>query len=309
MTSAVQNRGRDRTPFEPWPDATSQADAHAQSDSATTQQTTFVGSGDPMRSLRSVALAALPVLLLGCGGAVDGVAATQQPIVNGTADTAEAFPNVGTIVTPDGQGGWTSLCSGVMASPSVFLTAGHCVQWLIVAPGLDHGEYGVSFDPVFDAANGFVTGVAHTSFPSPDIGVIVLDEAQSGPFATVPKLNLLRDMQREGELARQRFTAVGYGVTSNGPHWIADAQGTRRIGTLQFDALDGRFMHVRMYPADDLGGICFGDSGGPQFFEGTMELAAITINAHKWCQATAWSQRLDLPGVHQFLAPYGVPLP
>lgn len=255
-----------------------------------------------MRSLRSVALAA--VLLLGCGGAVDGVATSQQPIVNGTADTAGAFPNVGTIVTTDGQGGWRSLCSGVMISPRVFLTAGHCVQWLILDRGLEHGEYGVSFDAVFDPANSFVTGVAHTSFPAPDLGVIVLDEARDAPFATVPAVNLLEDLQRGGDLARQRFTVVGYGVTSSGPHFVPDALGTRRFGALQFDALNGRFMRVRMYPADDLGGICFGDSGGPEFFEGTMDLAAITTNAQKWCQATAWSQRLDLPGVHQFLAAF-----
>lgn len=262
-----------------------------------------------MRSLRSDALAALAVLLLACGGAVDSVSTTQQSIVNGTADTAGAFPNVGTIVIPDGEGGWSSLCSGVMVSPTVFLTAGHCVQFLIVNPGLEHGQYGVSFDPVFNPANSFVTGVAHTSFPSPDIGVIVLDEARSGPFATVPELNLLRDMQRGGELARQRFTVVGYGVTRSGPHWVADAQGTRRVATVQFDALNGRSMRVRMYPADDLGGICFGDSGGPQLFEGTLELAAITTNAHPWCHATAWSQRLDLPGVHEFLGTYGVTPP
>lgn len=254
-----------------------------------------------MRSFRSVLAITLPMLLLACGGDAESLATNGQAIINGAPDTAHPF--VGTIANPQG-GVITNNCSGMLISPTVYVTAGHCIWNRIIGPGLDHGQYGVSFDPVFSPAAAFVTGEAHLH-PYLDVGVIVLDAAQSLGVATLPTELMLDEMQKAGGLARQRFTVVGYGATDAGPHVpLRIGVGTRRAATVEFDSLVGTFLHTRQAPVGDDGGACNQDSGGPYFFEGTTDVAAIVTFGNRNCAGTAFGQRLDLPEVREFLGAY-----
>ena len=59
--------------------------------------------------------------------------------------------------------------------------------------------------------------------------------------------------------------------------------------------------------ATGLGGVCFGDSGGPHF----LGASNLSVGVTSWvesrghvCQATAGVQRLDTPSVQLFLSGY-----
>jgi hypothetical protein len=228
--------------------------------------------------------------------------------INGTPDTAH--PYVGTIANPQGSV-ITNNCSGSLISPTVYLTAGHCIFNRVIVPGLQHGQYGVSFDPVFSPGAAFVTGEAylHPDFPMFDVGVIVLDQDQSLGVATLPTEYLLDEMMKAGGLARQELTVVGYGAIDGGPHVPRRiGVGTRRVATIVFDSLVGTLLHARQEPVADLGGACNQDSGAPFLFVGTTDLAAVATGGNRNCAGTSFGQRLDLPEVRQFLADF-VPLP
>jgi secreted trypsin-like serine protease len=94
------------------------------------------------RAVLLLATMALAVLL------ASGVA---QAIINGEPDIGEdAHPYVGALVTEfevaEGETELLPLCSGTLISPTVFLTAGHCTDYLI-EEGLP--TY-VSFDPTYE---------------------------------------------------------------------------------------------------------------------------------------------------------------
>lgn len=50
------------------------------------------------------------------------------------------------------------------------------------------------------------------------------------------------------------------------------------------------------------GGDCYGDSGGPKFFEGNTRLIVATVTTGDYpCRATTWDQRLDTQTSREFL--------
>lgn len=61
-----------------------------------------------------------------------------------------------------------------------------------------------------------------------------------------------------------------------------------------------------MIAARDLGGACYGDSGGPNFIMigGALVLAATTITGDTPCYATNVAYRVDTANARTFLAPY-----
>ena len=270
-----------------------------------------------MRAARSLAAALAAVALAACGPAVDGDATSRAAITNGQLD-GDGHPYVGTIAVRQASGAWRQFCSGSLVSPNVYLTAGHCIVDRILGPGLAHGDYGVAFDAVFTPTSEVVTGTAwlHPMFPGVDIGVIVLDEARPElGVAALPATGLLDELSRSQELVGQRFTIVGYGDTVAGPQGSTFiGRGVRRVGTVEFDAIvpflgdgvfPGGFVQVRMDPVGDDSGVCYQDSGGPNLFEGTNEIAAITrATPVRSCRAVAWSQRVDIPEAVAFPAQF-----
>ena len=86
-------------------------------------------------------------------------------IVNGEPDD-NRHPYVGALVAEfEGEGGETELvpvCSGTLISPTVFLTAGHCTEFLIAE---DLPTY-VSFDPTFVAGESELVSGTPSSTPT-----------------------------------------------------------------------------------------------------------------------------------------------
>jgi hypothetical protein len=137
-------------------------------------------------------------------------------IINGQPD-GNAHPYVGALVG-DFDGQKVAICSGTLISPTVFITAGHCTDFL---QDEDVPTF-VSFDTTFDQSSALVSGTAYThplyrdivgnglpEFDAYDVGVVVLDQAVTDVgYAQLPSQGLV-DTLNKGQL----LTTVGYGGT------------------------------------------------------------------------------------------------
>jgi hypothetical protein len=276
-----------------------------------------------------LATMALAILLAG------GVA---QAIINGQPDMgSNAHPYVGALVTvpPSGEfkGQRIPVCSGTLISAKVFLTAGHCTDFLMEE---DLPTY-VSFDPTYKVgASKVINATPYTHpgfcFPTPedkgkcrlppkypeilgapnrlvryDVGVAVLEEpVKMATYGTLPDAGLV-DTLKEG----QRLTAVGYGAT----RFDIDSQPPPQPQPVYPD--DRYRATVRLLNTIDPAvgemsvkttgvslmkgkgeGSCFGDSGGPLFVGDQQTVVGVTSGTSTpVCRGPAYYQRVDLPRV------------
>ena len=62
------------------------------------------------------------------------------------------------------------------------------------------------------------------------------------------------------------------------------------------------FIKLTANPAQGKGGICFGDSGGPDLLDGTnIVLAVNTFGTNSNCAGVRYSNRVDLPDILTFI--------
>jgi hypothetical protein len=102
------------------------------------------------------------------------------------------------------------------------------------------------------------------------------------------------------------WQVVGYGTQEavNGPGRQTEAGGGVRMkAPLDFDALDPTWVRLAMNESRDLGGACYGDSGGPNFvtLRGKLVLAGTTITGDVPCYATNVAYRTDTDSARNFL--------
>jgi hypothetical protein len=271
---------------------------------------------------------ALAILLAG------GVA---QAIINGEPDRGpNSHPYVGALVSvpPSGEfkGQRIPVCSGTLISARVFLTAGHCTDFLIKE---DLPTY-VSFDPTYKpGASEVIKATPYTHpgfcFPTPedkgkcrlppkypeilgapnrviryDVGVVVLEEpVKMATYGALPEAGLV-DTLKEG----QRLTTVGYGA--NGfdidreppPQPQAVFTGDRYRATVRLlntiDPAVGE-MSVKTTGRSLIKGkgesSCYGDSGGPLFVGDQQTIVGVTSGGYPMCRGPVYYQRVDLPRV------------
>jgi hypothetical protein len=227
-------------------------------------------------------------------------------------------PNTGALIAnwdPDSPGP-DLLCSGTLISSTVFLTAGHCTDFL-ESEGIQQAW--VTFAPAFDddAANpgGLLSGTWTTnpeygfsgqggSSDPHDLAVFVLDKPVGAQPARLPALDLLGAMK--AQLSQQSFTAVGYGIARDtkktGPNAFT-YDGARRYALQSFSSLQAAWLSLSMNPSHGDAGGCFGDSGGPHFLGGPTSnlLVAITVTGDSVCRATDKTYRVDTPSARGFL--------
>ncbi|MGH7613820.1 MAG: trypsin-like serine protease [Gemmatimonadales bacterium] len=276
--------------------------------------------------MRFAQLAATPTLLLvfatACQEAPTSNALMAPPdrarfIINGDPTGDNSFTNVGALLFDfDENGSITGhdvLCSGSLIAPTVFLTAAHCVVFFpadaqlyvsfkadLFAPRLNViAATEFHFDPAFGHDNGDLH----------DLAVVILPAAKTRGIEPLqlPRAGLLDDLAAHGGLVDQLFLNVGYGVdaTQRGvPGFSFD--GVRKVSKSLFQALTPAWLWLSMNQnRTGEGGDCFGDSGGPKFFDGNTKLIVATVTTgDRFCRATTKDYRLDTSSARGFLGQF-----
>ena len=258
------------------------------------------------------ALAAALVFALSLGGWALAQTGDAQPDGN-------AHPYVGALLAKRADGSLRIICTGTLVSARVFLTAGHCTDYMESKGQFD--AY-VTFDPNFG------TDPGHDIFSTPyhgkvvtnpdwhqpyqnDTALILLDKAVKGiaPQKVAPQ-GLLDSLWRAGTLQGMSFLNVGYGsaeqivVPTVGPTFPFD--GTRKWTISAFSALDPEYIHLNQNIHQGNSGTGYGDSGGPTFItvNGTQYVISVVSTGDVPCYATSVNERTDTANAHAFLDPY-----
>ena len=234
-------------------------------------------------------------------------------IVNGTP-TGDTYRSVGALLFDFGRDGTLNgddeVCTGSLISPTIFLTAAHCVVW---APR--GSQFYVSFaSDLYAKGIKVIKAVSYEFDPEyghdvanlHDLAVVFLPAGATRGLTPyrLPAAGELDVLSAKGALADAIFINVGYGVSASRtgiPSFGYD--GKRNVSESEFMALQPNWLGLLMNTsATGLGGDCYGDSGGPKFLASNPGVVYATVTTGDMnCRATTWDYRTDTPSARAFL--------
>ncbi len=235
------------------------------------------------------------VMLLACGGAAPGTdeptAQNQDAIIGGVNDTGDPAIVAVYAIAPGATEG--ALCTGSVISPTVVLTAAHCVDPAVVGSGVDFYVLTAAdltdpsnpspkltvkethFDPAFDISN---------VLNGHDVGIVILDTPTT--ITPIPWNSAPLPESFVGNPVR----LVGYGLNDS---LHKTGAGIKRQVGVKLNSFDNLF--VKTGSLIPWKGLCSGDSGGPVLmkFGGVEKIVGVNSFGIILCVSESSSTRID----------------
>ncbi|HET7272998.1 MAG TPA: trypsin-like serine protease, partial [Rubrobacter sp.] len=105
-----------------------------------------------------------------------------------------------------------------------------------------------------------------------------------------------------GEIRDDTFVAVGYGLLDGWPPPSLVTNEDRWYVSSPYGGLRKNNLLLLQNPVPTgLGGTCFGDSGGPHFWQDTLIIVSVTSWGDAICRAADMTQRTDIASVLDWL--------
>lgn len=261
----------------------------------------------------AVALAASLALMVPAGAITFG------------APDGNDHPYVGTLLFAQNGVGFYS-CTGTLISPTLMLTAGHCVEEAgntndvtyvrFTEDALEGRDDYTSLQDWLDNEWILASSVTphpdyddYSEFPfTYDVGLVNLSEAVGlSEYGELPAIGFLDEVLAKKGNRDNWWTAVGYGVQGvinpfAGDDYARYQSTTRLIELNSFNNGPGSSAKFSNNPGRGTGGTCFGDSGGPLFYQGTNTIGAIVSFGITPCIGVDYQFRLDTEIAQGFLS-------
>ena len=260
------------------------------------------------------------LLLLVVAAMLLAVAVPVAAITHGDLD-GDDHPYVVLLVADVGDDGWR--CSATLLSPTVVLTAGHCVSNLpdttpidamrvFTESDVDNGDnsYPEAGNNSVEADDWYVHPGYEVEGPwfMFDVGVVILEgDGATGlsTYGTLPEVDSLDAYKTMRGKNRLTFTSVGYGLQQINPVFV-QADRVRMVAypkLIQMNApgYTGDFS-LLLSNNHSTGGTCFGDSGGPNFIGDSNVVGGVTsFGMNGNCAGTGGVFRMDRANALDFV--------
>lgn len=224
-------------------------------------------------------------------------------------------------------------CSGTLLSPTVLLTAGHCVSnypdepfsgmRIFTESDVENGDNDYPY-----AGNNTVEAVSWAAHPlyetedpfyMHDVGIVILEEpgvAGLDVYGTLPELDQFDELPMpSGKWNKTTFTSVGYGqqiIFTDEAQWEMQSERIRMVAypflkQINVPGITGDYS-LWLSNNHATGGTCYGDSGGPNFLGDTNIVAAVTsFGMNETCSGSGGVFRMDRADVLDFIDDYYTP--